>query len=124
MTKEEWSYVEKQLKSEFKIVRLNIDGYNVSLRLERVETYKLGIMVYINDVFKGEWLKECEISRRFLPKHSKRVFSKRDLKGFPRTRRSEMEKKKYEYYGFYWNSFSHMKRAFIHNNQKIELIKE
>ena len=123
MTKEEWSYVEKQLKSGF-IVRLNIDGYNVSLRLERVGLYKLGIMVYINEVFKGDCLKECEISRRFLPKHSKRVFTKRELKGFPRIKRSEMKKKKYEYYGFYWDSFNYMKRAFICNNNNIELIKE
>ena len=124
MTKKDWKYVEEELKGEFKTVRLNIDGYKVSLKLERVGLYKLGIMVYINGGFKEDWLKECEISRRFLPKHTKRAFTKRDLKGFPKIKISEMQKKTYEYCGFYWSSFNYMKRAFIHNNNNIELIKE
>lgn len=60
MTQEEWKQVEKALEYFFKRVELEVDGYEVSLTLQRVGVYKNAIAIYVNGVFKGEWITtEC-----------------------------------------------------------------
>ena len=53
MTQEEWKQVEKALEYFFKRVELEVDGYEVSLTLQRVGVYKNAIAIYVNGVFKG-----------------------------------------------------------------------
>lgn len=129
MTKEQWKEAENALKSLFNYVKLKIDGYEVSLHLERIDTYKNGITVYINGKFDGNWLfQECEERRRFCRKIEKSMVTskqKAEFKKLPKKLQKEYQEfynRKYEYYNFYWTSFNTLKRHLIKENENIELI--
>lgn len=130
MTKEEWSQVEAALKDFFSLVKLKIDEYEVSLRLERIDTYSNRIGVYVNGEFKGKWLMEdCEERRRFLRKREKSVMTvkqRKDLEKLPKKFRKEYEEmlnRSYVYYEPWWTSFNSLKKHLIKENESIELIK-
>ena len=53
MTKDEWRKAEEALQQFFTTVKINADGYELILRLERIGTYKNAVMVYINGEFRG-----------------------------------------------------------------------
>lgn len=97
MTNDEWKQVEKTLSSLFDHVILNVDGYEITLALRRVTPYKAEIAIYINGIFKGEWLsQDCEERRRFLRKSERRLFSDKKIKelGFKGKDAEKMRKKK------------------------------
>lgn len=130
MTKEEWVQVEKALQSLYSIVELKIDGYKVALRLERLDTYKNAITVYINGEFKGKWLmEECEERRRFLRKREKSLITqkqKKDLNKLSKKFRKEHEEwfnRSYVYYEPWWTSFNSLRKHLIKENESIELVK-
>lgn len=129
MTKEEWSKVEKALQSLYTQVVLNIDGYKINLHLERMNTFKNVITVYVNGEFKGKWLlEECEERRRFFRKREKSLISAKDRKALnklPKKERKEFEEDyggKYSWYEPWWTSFSSLKRHLIKENESIELV--
>lgn len=129
MTKEEWKRCQEALKSFYSIVKLNVDGYEVGLRLERVDTYRNKIMVYVNGGFKGKWLiEDCEERRRFLRKMEKSLITakqKKDLNKLPKKFRKEHEElfnRSYVYYEPYWTSFNSLKKHLINENESIELL--
>lgn len=88
MNNEEWKQAESALKNMYTTVRLRCDEYELSLRLERINTYKLAIVFYINGAFKGKWLMEdCEERRRFFNQVEKSVLTakgKRHMQSFQR----------------------------------------
>lgn len=55
LSKEQKAFILKQLESPFNHVELNCDGYIICLSLKRYKM-RLVIDIYINGVFKGEWL--------------------------------------------------------------------
>lgn len=124
MNKEDWDWVEEQLKSLYHTVNLKIDGYRVTISLNRMGTYKNSLVVYVNDWFKGEWLgQDCEERRRFFRPCTSYLF--------PKKVREKLNKKRYPnyhkphtYWQLDWPGFKRMKAHFIKNNQSIELIKE
>lgn len=129
MLKDEWSRAQEALKSLFSFVKLKIDGYEVTLSLVRVDTYKNAIAVYVNGVFKGEWLmKDCEERRRFLQRKERSLLSQKQKSSWsklPKKLQRELNEKydrKYEYYSSHWTSFNALKKHFISNNKNIELI--
>lgn len=64
MTKEEWKQAEEALTHFFHPVELKVDGYDITLILERVSVYQNKIMVYIGGEFRGQWMAEdCEVRR-------------------------------------------------------------
>lgn len=130
LTPDEWQEIEKKLQSFFSMVKLNCDGYKISLFLVRVSQFKNVIEVYINGQIKGEWCtKECEESRRFLRKVTKSLMSqkqKMDYKKFPKRLQKQLkwEDRKYSYYVPYWTSFKSLKKQLNAQNSSIELIHE
>lgn len=129
MSKEEWLEVQKALESLFSTVKLKIDGFNLSLALVRIGTYKNAIVVYIDGVFKGEWLiKDCEERRRFFQKKERSILSSKqkiDWKKLSKKSQKELAEKydiKYSFYSSCWTSFNSLKKHFIANNASIELI--
>lgn len=134
MTKEDWKKVEEGLKSQFKSVSLKCDGYIVSLSLRRIDTMKLGIAVYVNGWFRGEWfVKELsEEARRFFPSRYKAVYSVKEKKfygHYPFGKKYCKEhninlSEKREMKGFFWTSVTALKRHFIKHNKEIELVEE
>lgn len=129
MSKDEWSRVQEALKSLFSIVKLKIDNYEVALSLVRVDTYKNAIAVYVNGVFKGEWLvKDCEERRRFLQRKERSLLSPKEKSSWKKLSKkmqkelSEKYDKKYEFYSSHWTSFNALKKHLISNNASIELV--
>lgn len=129
MTKQEWDEAEKALKDFFHQVHFCIDGYKVTVRLVRVSTYKNAIAIYVDGVFRGEWLiNECEYRRRFLPKKEKHLFTAKQMEDLRKQLRlskkaCERYNSTFTYYDAHWASFAAMKRHLIANNDNIELVK-
>lgn len=128
MTKDEWEQAENALHSLFNYVKLNIDGYEITLKLERVGTYKNVIMLYINDKLDFKLLLEdCEERRRFARIRTRTLLkadSKKWLKKQSKKLQAELtEKCTYTYYEFWWTSFNSLKKHLIKNNTNIEVIK-
>lgn len=103
MTKDEWEQAENALHSLFNYVKLNIDGYEITLKLERVGTYKNVIMLYINDKLDFKLLLEdCEERRRFARIRTRTLLkadSKKWLKKQSKKWQAELtEKCTYTYY--------------------------
>ena len=65
MTKEQWETAEQNLQSSYRIVKLQADGYTLSLQTQRYKM-QLCIAVYVDGKIQGKWLTEdCEIRRKF-----------------------------------------------------------
>ncbi len=135
MSENDWEEVRKALQITYYSVELKIDGYNVSLVLERVSAFKNVILVYIDGKFKSEWLSDdCEIRRRFANKKTKALFTKKGLaKGEKLTKKREKEidrflkehqDVKYEYFVPYWTNFNSLKKHLIKHNENIERVNE
>lgn len=131
MTKEDWKRTEDALKSFFSPVCLKVDGYNVTLILERVGTYKNMIMVYIDGKWQGKWLIEGgEERRRFCQKKTRSLLTAKEkmaIRKLSKKAQKELANEhhnfQYESYSPQWTSFSALKKHLISNNEKIELIK-
>lgn len=124
MNKADWDYVKEQLQSFWHPVELLIDGYKVSLKLERMDTYNNAIVMYINGWMKGEWsMSDCEERRRFFRPVTRYFYSKKQRKKLPK-KYFPSAHKPYTYYMPTWKSFNRMKAHFIKHNESIELLKE
>ena len=130
MTKEEWKQVEEVLTHIFHPVELKLDGYDITLILERVGVYQNKIMVYIGGEFRGKWMAEdCEERRRFLQEQKHNILSgkqRADFEKLPKRRQKELREKypmQYSSFTPQWSSFRALKKHFCANNLRIELVK-
>ena len=131
MKKEDWTKVDEALKMQDSPVELLCDGYKVTLRLTQISQFKLAIGVYVNGWFRGEWFatgNPSEEGRRFFPSHYINCYSAKEKRAWSKVGKKFMKecginlKERREYKGFYWTSFSALKRHFIANNESIELL--
>jgi len=70
MTKEQWAEVEKALSGLYGRARLRIEGREITLARELVSKNKLGVVVYVDGEWKGEWIgvaKDCDEQRFMYP---------------------------------------------------------
>ena len=129
MTNEQWQQAEKALGNIYGYVKLKIDGYDITINLERWGKYSLAMVVYVNGFIKFEHLdKDCEERRRFYSRKEKSLLNqkqkmalKKESKRFQK-KFTEEHKLTYEYYEPVWKCFRTMKNHFIKNNQSIEVI--
>lgn len=129
MTKEDWNKVKEALESIFRIAKLRIDDYEVSIALRRYGVYKNVIAIYVNEKFEGKWLcEDCEERRRFCRKREKSLLSSKQKKNLSKlSKKTQKEllmdrKTTFIYYEPYWTSFNSLKKHLIDNNKCIELI--
>ena len=111
-------------------VELKVDGYDITLILERVGVYQNKIMVYIGGEFRGQWMAEdCDERRRFLQERKHSILSGKQMAEFerlPKQRQKELREKSPMQYSCFtpqWSSFRALKKHFCANNQSIELVK-
>ena len=77
MTKEQWETAEQNLQSSYRIVKLQADGYTLSLQTQRYKM-QLCIAVYVDGKIQGKWLTEdCEIRRKFFQKHKHSILNRK-----------------------------------------------
>lgn len=129
MIQEEWRQAEQALQQILNPVKLKVDGYEVTLILERVGIYQNRIMIYINGEFRGKWLAEdCEERRRFMQEHTYSALTRKQKAAFEKLskRRQKELREKYPmtYSSFtpQWSSFRALKKHLCTNNQSIELL--
>ena len=66
MTADEWKKAEQMLRPPYGHAKFLIDGYNVIVEMRLTSSTKFSFVVFVDGVFKGEWLTEdCDIRRRF-----------------------------------------------------------
>ena len=85
MTADDWKKAEQMLIPPFGNAKFLIDGYNVTVetRLTSINKYTYSLMVFVDGVFKGEWLTEdCEIRRRFCYESKCSVFTSKQKAEF------------------------------------------
>jgi hypothetical protein len=130
MTNEDWDKVKASLEVLSSIVKLKIDGYDVSFTLVRESTYKNVILVFIGGELCGKWLlEECEERRRFFQKCERSVLSTREKAKFKKMSKREQKQfsdyinRTYAFYSPHWTSFTSLKRHLIANNESIELVR-
>ena len=134
MTAEDWKDAEKMLSTILGHIKLRIDGYNVSIGYVKETPTKYCLAVYIDGVFKSEWLiNDCEIRKRFCRKIKKQVLSSKEKsklineigkKAFELFCKENPNKLYYTYYEPYFGSFRTLKAHLIKNNLSIELVRE
>ncbi len=129
MTDIEWIDVHSQLCDSYGvgIVKLLVDGYNITLITEKSSDLKFVIGVYINGKMHFEWMSnDCEERRRFYCQRKKLLISSKklaNLKISEKKRAEIREKNTYYYYQPYWTSFNAMRKHFEKNNSEIKLVK-
>lgn len=77
LSKEQKDFILKRLSHLFTNVQLLCDGHKIDLSMRRVSKMKLGIVLYIDGFFKGEWIYKPEEHRqsKFFPDRYKSVFN-------------------------------------------------
>lgn len=106
MTTEEWKIIETELNDKYRPVRLKCDEYEISLSIANLGKFRLCIAVYVRDqeseefMMKGQWLTECEISKKFYQKKGRNVhsakFRKEALSDLRKIKDKEFVKKQIE----------------------------
>jgi hypothetical protein len=129
LTREQWDEISRKLQSFWTPVRLLIDGYEITLQLERISVFENAILVWINGQWKGEWvLNDCEERRRFFkPTKRRNAFLARLQKSLGKRRAAQICKGMSPYFTGYsqcWKSFPALKRHLIANNESIDLAPE
>lgn len=132
ITKEQWEEVENELSRPWGTVEMLIDGFKVSLRVERVKSLKYTIMTYVNGQFCGKWMNDDsdEGKRFFYPKSTFAYDTKHreeliKLYGGKRCPKAKIEEfnKKFIIKMPNWGNVKTMRRHFEKNNQSLELVK-
>lgn len=132
MTSQDWKEAEERLKSFWSPVRLKCDGYDITLRLERLDQFKNGILVCVNGEIRGEWLsKDCEERRRFMRPVKKSVWTQKQKASLKKISKRLRQKTglfdpdaKLTFYYLHWTSFKALKSHLIKHNSNIEMVRE
>ena len=131
LTPEQWERVQNALYPPYARVDLEVDGYQVSLRIRWAGALKFQIVPLVNGKFKGEWLfKDCEERRRFARPTTRALYSparvaqiiknmgKRHGKRFA----DEHLSATITSYWYGWSSFGPLKRHLLKHNTSIRLV--
>lgn len=134
MTAEQWKKAENMLSTVLGVVKMKVDGYDITIQYAREKPTKYLLAVYVNGYIKGEWVtQDCEIRRKFYYCGEKQFFSAKEKKkifaGFTKREQARFEKENhdrlyYKYYTPYFGSFRTLKAHLIKNNKSIELVEE
>lgn len=132
MTADDWKKAEERLTPPFGLAKFIIDGYKVTVECRLVTKNKYGYVVFVDGVFKFEWIKDdCEIRRRFCYEGQRSIltgkcktdfikeFGKREYNRFIK---ENPEKIKYKYWQPYFGSFRLLKSHLEKNNESIALV--
>ena len=132
MTADEWKKAEQMLRPPYGRAKFLIDGYNVIVEMRLTSSTKFSFVVFVDGVFKGEWLTEdCDIRRRFCYKGRQTLLTSKEkdefIKKFGKREYNRFIKENPElcyvtFYSPYFGSFRTLKQHFIKNNTSITLV--
>lgn len=130
MTKDQWLAVKAALSTPWGVVKLDVDGYELTLQVKQIKPLKFAIVPYVNGEIKGIWLTgDNEEGRRFMRPVKVAVFKPAEKKRMTKGLSKANIKK---YFGdidktftvieCLWPSFDPLRRHLIANNKEIELL--
>lgn len=138
MNAETWEKIKIELSSPFGTVDLKIDGYDVALRISRINPLRYVIAVFVNGHFLGRWMnieRGDEEGRRFFPTCTRKLYrgkyrarleqiaqdyGKRAAK---ETGLNDALNKTITHRRAYWSSVDALRRHFVKHNNSIELVR-
>lgn len=127
-TAEQWREIERQLGNMHDTVYLDCDGFLVALTLRRVKEMSLGIAVYVNNWFKGEWLgfgpnkPPTEEGRRFYQERTLSLYRGKEKAQMRRAFGKRVSEKKVSYRAVCWASAGSLRRHLVANNESINVL--
>jgi hypothetical protein len=127
-TKAQWKAVANALSYAYGRAMLKVDGYTVSVQVEKSRGLRYKLAIYIDGWFKYEWVaKDCEERRRFYRAREVSLFSAKELAAHQKAvgkRKTEAFRRKHLYtrYEAFWPSFAPLKRHLLENNHSIEVL--
>lgn len=127
MTPEQWQAVERAVSRPYGGADLVVDGYQVALRVEPLKGLRSTIVVYVNGMWKGEWLaNDCEERRRFFRPVRVCYMNNKDYQSWRKVfGKKDADKRRENLRGCYWlpdwPAFSRLKRHLVANNKSVEL---
>lgn len=129
MSKEDWDRVRKALDNLYGFAKLDIDGFEVTLQLVRVSTYKNAIQIFVNGCFKGKWITtDCEERRRFICAKEKSLMNSKEKDNFLKLSKKIQKELNEKYNNFtyityqsLWDSFRSLKKHLVENNAEIKI---
>ena len=93
MTDEQWKQMESRLSRPFGSVKMQIDGYEITVVVEPLKGMKLVLMVYVDGYFRGKWLTEdCDIRKRFYYCSKRSLLTAKEKKRLQREKKAIREK--------------------------------
>lgn len=132
ITKEQWDEIEVMLSGSIGRVELLIDGFKVTLQIERIKNLKYTIMTYVDEKFCGVWMAEDSVIgirfyrpvSRFLHKAKFRAEMIK-IYGGKRCPKAKLEEfnKKHTLLDPTWNNVKSMRRHFEKNNKDLSVVK-
>ncbi len=131
LTPEQWKRIENALYPLYAHVKLEVDGYQVSLRIRSAGGLKFQIVPLVNGEFKGEWLfNDCEERRRFARPMTRSLWSPlqvaRITKHMGKRRAKQYAAEELSatitHYWYGWPSFGPLRRHLIKHNTSIRLV--
>ena len=86
MTPAEWKRVEQSLTLPHGSAKLRCDGIEVTASVEMVKPLRFAVVVYVDGVWKGEWLRADPPlhQHRFMNPHEKGLYTAADIKSLKR----------------------------------------
>lgn len=133
MTNEEWAEAEKSFFWTGAFVKLDCDGYQVTVRRERIKPLVDCFFVYVNGRWDWKWCQDdCEERRRFARPKTYFVHTPKErmrLKKLSKTTRKLLgpyfdPDKKITIYEPVWRNFKALKAHFVKNNKQISLVED
>lgn len=129
MTDEEWKQVEQRLTPPIGYVRLNIDGYTVTIVTVKEKPLHYCLGVYVNGEIRVEWIdQDCEVRRKFYRHTTSSILNAKGRQMLKKERKSVREailkKCTFELYTPYWGSFKSLKAHLVKNCTSIEIARK
>ncbi len=128
LRKQEIEQITSELAHPWGCVRLDCDGYAVSIVVVRTGALKYGLTVYINGWQKGEFvINDCEERRRFLRPSEQYLYSSVKRQKLIKDCGKRLAQKigvdkRFTLYSHNWLSVNTMLRHFMANNTKVDLV--
>ncbi len=129
MTDKEWKQVEQRMTPPIGYVRLNIDGYMVTIVTVEEKPLHYCLGVYVNGEIRVEWIdQDCEVRRKFYRHSTRSLLDTKGRQMLKKERKSVREavlkKCTYEDYTPYWGSFKSLKSHLVKNCTLIEFARK
>lgn len=128
MTADEWKRVERALSFPYGHAKLKCDGRTIDASVQQVKDLRMGIVVYVDGVWRGEWLradKPCD-EQRFMNPRSKAFYKVAELnkvrRAFSAKQLREMMAKRYHWFEPNFPTAGAFRRRIKSQCKQIELV--